>query len=359
MELGSQVHKIAPKRGSMMNRAFHIRLSGILLLLALGASACNLGQTSGTVKGVVYADLNGDGRVDPGEGPLAGVVVSIDGCGTTQTGTTAADGAFDFTGLAPGACSVSASKPDWVFTGSQPGGGYPIPVTSDKGVVTSLSVSLAPAAALVPTATPTPEFTPTLTLTPTETFTPTSSTPMVQVLDKTANCRYGPSLDYLPVGSMPPGEWVPIDATIGNESWWRIQLPSNPTIYCWIGASLSETAGDLNQVQVVEAPGGEVIGITLSVPSLLHGSCSGSNTNDFTGTLTTNGPGEVLYHWVVDNSKGLNMNSSSSKRLIFHTAGTLEVDSWSFTGGCGNYVVKLIATDPNQKVATASYQVEP
>ncbi len=343
----------------MVKRVFHPRMLAAILVLALGASACDLGRSSGTVKGVVYADSNGNGITDSGEGPLAGALVAINGCGAAATQTTSADGAFKFSGLTPGACTVSASKADWVFMGSSPSGGNPIPVTVLAGQVVTLGIILAPAAALVPTATPTPEFTPTPTLTPTETFTATPSTPMVQVVDKTANCRYGPSLDYLPVGAMPPGEWVPIDATTGDQTWWRIQLPSNPTIYCWIGASISETAGDLNQVQVVEPPPGMVIGVTVDVPPLIRGSCSGANTNNFTGTISTNGPGEVIYHWEVDNSTGLVMNISSAKSLVFHTATRQAVDSWSFTGGCGNYVVKLLVTDPNRKSATAGYQAEP
>jgi hypothetical protein len=97
----------------------------------------------------------------------------------------------------------------------------------------------------------------------------------------------------------------------------------------------------------------------LAVPSLLHGSCSGSNKNTFTGTLTTNGPGEVFYHWEIDNSAGTVLDLTPSTSLVFHTATTLPVNSWSFTGGCGDYVVRLLATDPNRKSASATYQVEP
>ena len=349
----------------MKKTVFHSRLLGLLLIVVLAASACNLRQNAGTVKGVVYADQNGNGAVDPGEGPLPGVTVTLDGCGASQTQTTSGSGAFEFRGLTPGTCTISASMADWAVTGSSPSAGNPIQVTAAAGETVGLTIDLAPKSALVPTATPTPEDTPTPEFTatssepPTETFTNTPSTPMVEVVDKTANCRFGPSLDYLPVGTMPPGQWVPIDASTGDQTWWRIQLPTNPTIYCWIGASISQTAGDLSQVQVVEAPAGLAIGVSIHVPSLLHGSCSGSNTNNFTGAITTNGPGEVMYHWEVDNSTGLVMNTSSARSLIFHSATTLAVDNWSFTGGCGNYVVRLLVTDPNPKNASAPYQVEP
>ncbi len=218
-----------------------------------------------------------------------------------------------------------------------------------------------PSPTLVPsvTSTATPSEVPTLTLTPTETLTPTPSTPMVQAVDKTVNCRYGPSGDYLPVGTLPPGQWVPIDATIGSQLWWRIELPSSPGTFCWIAASLSQTSGDLNQVQVVEPPGGLVTGVNLSLETaLVHGPCSGSNTNRFTGTVSTNGPGEIFYVWEIDGG-GMVLDSTSPTSLVFHTAGTQAVNPWSFTGGCGQYTVKLFTVDPNTKIATASYQAEP
>jgi hypothetical protein len=339
---------------------FHFRLFGVFVLLALAAAGCNLNQSSGTVKGIVYGDLNGNGKIDTGEGPLAGVTMSIDGCGPGQTQTTAASGGFKFTGLTPGSCTVSASKPDWAFTGSAPGGGYPIPAASTPGVTTDLSITLAPAAALIPTATPTPAFTATPSLTPTDTATPTVSTPMVESVSKTANCRFGPGLDYLPVGSLPPGIWVPINATIGDQSWWRIELPSSPGTFCWIGSSLAQTSGDLNQVKVVPTPGGIVIAISVSMSSaLIHGSCSGGNTNNFTGTLTTNGPGPVSYTWRIDNSAGDNLGHTNALSAVFHTAGTQSVHAWSYTGGCDNYKVRLIVLDPNRKEADATYRVEP
>lgn len=217
-----------------------------------------------------------------------------------------------------------------------------------------------PTLAPLPVSTSTPAFTPTPTLTPTDTATSTPSTPMVEATTQTVNCRYGPGLDYLPVGTLPPGQWIPIDASTGDQSWWRIELPNSPGTYCWIGSSLTQTTGDLNQVQVVTPPGGIVIGVTVSADTAeVIGPCSGSNTNNFRGTLTINGPGEVLYHWEIANAAGQNLDSSSTMSLVFHTNGTQAVGSWSFTGGCGDYVVSLIATDPNIKSATFSYKAVP
>ena len=67
--------------------------------------------SGGVVKGVVYADTNGNGVVDPGEGPLAGVQVSLAGCGALQNQVTAADGASISAGCRPAAARFRSQKP--------------------------------------------------------------------------------------------------------------------------------------------------------------------------------------------------------------------------------------------------------
>jgi hypothetical protein len=216
-----------------------------------------------------------------------------------------------------------------------------------------------PSPSPLPSSTFTPAFTPTATVTPTETYTFTPSTPMVEVVNHTANCRYGPGEDYLPVGTLAPNQWVPIDASTGDQSWWRIKLPNTTGTYCWISNAIAQTSGDLNQVDVVGPPGSLVIGAYITGEGEVIGPCSGSNTNNFSGTITTNGPGEIQYHWAISNAAGQFLASSSTESLVFHTHATQAVDGWSFTGGCGDYVVSLIATDPNSFVATFTYKAVP
>jgi hypothetical protein len=184
---------------------------------------------------------------------------------------------------------------------------------------------------------------------------------MVEAVTQTVNCRYGPGLDYLTVGNLPPGEKVPIDASVGDQSWWRIELPKSPGTFCWVGSALTQTSGDLNQVEVVGPPGGIVIGATASADTaLVSGPCSSNaNTNHFGGTLTTNGPGEVFYHWEISNEAGEKLASTASLNLVFHTAGIQAVSPWSFTGSCGNYVVSLISDGTGFKKATVAYRAVP
>ncbi|MGD0611340.1 MAG: hypothetical protein ABSB41_07455 [Anaerolineales bacterium] len=231
------------------------------------------------------------------------------------------------------------------------------PIAAPTAAPTTVPTSL-PSPSPLPLPTSTPAFTATPVLTPTETVTPTLSTPMVEAVNHIANCRFGPGEDYLPVGTFPPNQWVPIDASTGDQSWWRIELP-NTTTYCWISNSITQTSGDLSQVNVVRPPGGLAIGATVSGEGEVIGPCSGSNTNHFTGTLTINGPGEILYVWEIYNAAGDRLAKSSTYSLIFHTSETLAVSPWSFSGGCGNYVVDLKAFNPNTFVATFSYKAVP
>lgn len=219
--------------------------------------------------------------------------------------------------------------------------------------------ALLPSPSPLPVLTSTPAFTSTPLMTPTATATPTISTPMVEAVNHIANCRYGPGTDYLPVGNLAPNQWVPIDASLGDQSWWRIELPGSAGTYCWISASITQTSGDLNQVNVVGPPGGLAIGATVSGEGEVIGPCSGTNTNHFTGTITSNGPGEIQYVWEIDNAAGQRLDKSSTYSLVFHSNGTLAVSPYSFSGGCGNYVVTLMAFDPNTLVATFTYKAVP
>ncbi len=348
----------------MNKNILHYLPISIAVSLALLTVSCNLvrnvqTQSGGTVKGVVYGDRNGNGIIDTDEGPLEGVTVSIGGCGSPQSQSTQANGAFSFTGLPPGSCQVTVAKPDWAFTRSSTGAIYPILAASEAGVVSTLSIDLSPVSALTPTPTATPEFTPTPSFTPTNAGTDTPTEAMVRSPTKTANCRYGPSLDYLSVGQLSPNQWVPIDATVADQSWWRIQNPTKPGFYCWVGSSITETAGDLSLVLVVGPPGGIAISAYAYANPTVHGNCSGSNTNTFTGTISTNGPGQISYHWEIDNSAGVVLTTTGGGKLIYHTAGKQSVAQGSYTGGCGSYVVRLIVDSPNTIVATAAYEVEP
>jgi hypothetical protein len=99
-------------------------------------------ESTGIVEGVVFAGLS--------QSPLDGVQVTLKGCGPVQIQITAADGAFNFSGLPAGSCLVSVLKQDWGFISYIPdvivassdtfSTQYPISIVSDPIQVTLLSI---------------------------------------------------------------------------------------------------------------------------------------------------------------------------------------------------------------------------
>ncbi len=90
-----------------------------------------------TIGGTKFIDTNGNGARDPGEAGSAGVTIRLQGAGGTGTPvltTTAADGSFSFTGLAPGTYAVSEIVPTG-FVQTLPGGGGFITATVAFGEV--------------------------------------------------------------------------------------------------------------------------------------------------------------------------------------------------------------------------------
>src|SRR5437660_8497260 len=90
---------------------------------------------TGTLSGVLWNDLNGNGQQDTGESGLVGRTVYIDANnnGTFDTGelsqTTGTGGAYSFTGLAAESYTVrQVELTGWVET--TPGSGTPTPTTA-------------------------------------------------------------------------------------------------------------------------------------------------------------------------------------------------------------------------------------
>lgn len=70
--------------------------------------------TTGWIAGLVFVDLNRDGRPDPGEPPLADVSITVqraDGTGPTRVTSTGQDGRYEVGGLDPGMYRVQETDP--------------------------------------------------------------------------------------------------------------------------------------------------------------------------------------------------------------------------------------------------------
>jgi uncharacterized protein (DUF2141 family) len=69
-------------------------------------------QAAGTVSGIVFEDLDGDGQRDDGEKGLENVNVQLTGSDVARTAKTLADGSYRFTTVSPGSYSVDETDPD-------------------------------------------------------------------------------------------------------------------------------------------------------------------------------------------------------------------------------------------------------
>ncbi len=100
----------------------------------------------------------------------------------------------------------------------------------------------------LPIDTPTPESTPTLA------FTNTPTIPTISASVGT-NCRRGPSKLYdPPVGVLTVKDTAEVHGRNSDSSWWYIQLPSKPGVFCWVWAETTFVEGNTVQLPVVTPP---------------------------------------------------------------------------------------------------------
>jgi hypothetical protein len=181
---------------------------------------------------------------------------------------------------------------------------------------------------------------------------------MVTPLSVAVNCRYGPSPAYLVLSDLNPGESVPILGTNSDRGWWQIQDPDNPALKCWVSDPVVVISGDAASVPIVPIPQAYVIKAKISIDAtIVHGTCGGPNPNDFTGSITTNGPTTVIFHWEIWHTGGAKMNTTADQTLVFSSATTLTNNPGSISEDCGKYTVKLVVTSPNNVTAQAQWQV--
>ena len=94
----------------------------------------------------------------------------------------------------------------------------------------------------------------TITKTATATFTPTSTPDVARVIAKMdANCREGPGTAYEVYDNLLKGQEAFTKGRLADNSWLLVALAGRSS-NCWIAASTVDVRGDLNTVQVSEAP---------------------------------------------------------------------------------------------------------
>lgn len=92
-----------------------------------GVSGINFGETTGSLAGVVYNDVDRSGALNAGDIGISGVLLTLTGTdanghAVTLTATTAADGSFAFTGLLSGAYGVTETQPANYTSGTNSAG---------------------------------------------------------------------------------------------------------------------------------------------------------------------------------------------------------------------------------------------
>ena len=338
------------------------RIHLIVLALALASLACNISApatATSKIGGIISSDINGNGVIDSGEGALDNAIVTLSGCGETQTALSADNGYFEFSELSAGLCVIEVTKGGWEFSASAPDLGYPMPIIVEDGKSVALTIYMRPtdASAIPPVSVEeTPTSAPTgipLTATPNVTATPSAA--MVSPTTQDVNCRFGPSIKYSAVDALLVGDTVPIIGRTSDSSWWQVEGPRYGNANCFVAANVTQTSGELGNIPVVSAPAAFATDVSVHINAKKGTYCAGPHEVNATATITTNGPTTVEYRF------NLGSNTTDTIEGFYETFevsefGETHVDIQPQIGICGDFFVEAQVKSPNiiSKKATFS-----
>ena len=203
-------------------------------------------------------------------------------------------------------------------------------------------------------ATAAPSQTPIPSNTPPPTSTSTPSVPVAFPKEVAVNCRLGPGTGWIVLSGLSVGTSSQITGKSGDSGWWQIIDPLNSGRRCWVATSVTNTAGNVASIAVVEAPKATVTNVTVDVDpsSLSVAGCVGPIVPlDITGTIETNGPTTVQWHF--ETQQGGAMTAQTTEFEAFGEE-TFSVD-YTPTLTAGTYWVRLIVTSPNEAQAEVKY----
>ena len=213
------------------------------------------------------------------------------------------------------------------------------------------------------TATPLVLFTETATTAPLPTDTPLptpTGTPLVPIArpaEVGVNCRVGPGIDWKDISYLLVGQTATIQGRNADSSWWYVVTQQDPGTPCWVAASVTVTAGNVAALPVIPKPQAVVTSVDLDLQprnQSLPGCFGPPQPIEFDGTITTNGPTEVTWHFETEDG-----GSMPSHTLEFDQYGTKGVDdSFLPTDWPGQFWVRLVVTEPNGKEVEKRYKIE-
>ncbi len=166
----------------------------------------------------------------------------------------------------------------------------------------------------------------------------------------------GPGTEWLQLSGLSVGTSSQIVGKSAEGGWWYIVDPFNSNRKCWVSVGVTNTAGNLTTIPIVEAPKAAVTNLTIDVePNTINATaCPGASSPiEFSGSIETNGPTRVTWHFETQQGGALPTNTTD-----FDAFGSIEF-STSYTPllGAGNYWVRLIVTSPNQMQAETKYTI--
>jgi uncharacterized protein YraI len=206
----------------------------------------------------------------------------------------------------------------------------------------------------IPTLTPIP-INSVLTLGPaTITSTSTPSTILASPKDQPVNCRFGPGTAYAVAGALNPGRQAEIIGRNSDSSWWYVRNPSNPSTSCWLAASATDTAGNVESLSVVNPPEIMVTSIDVRVdPSAMNVACDAfPQAVVLSAEITTSGPTIVTWRW--ESSTGI---ASAEKNLLFEEGGTKTVQEFYQVNSANDYSIQIRTLLPNVLIGQANFKV--
>jgi hypothetical protein len=192
--------------------------------------------------------------------------------------------------------------------------------------------------------------------TPPATTTSTPTVPVAFPREVAVNCRIGPGTGWIVLSGLSVGTSAQITGKSGDGSWWQVIDPLNSGRRCWVSTSVTNTAGNVASIPVVEAPKATVTNVTVDVDpeSISVAGCIGPIAPlEITGTIETNGPAAVQWHF--ETQQGGAMTTQTTNFEAFGE----ETVSINFTPtlAAGTYWIRLIVTGPNEAQAETRYTI--
>jgi hypothetical protein len=101
-------------------------------------------------------------------------------------------------------------------------------------------------------------------------------------------------------------------------------------------------------------PQGNVTDVKAAVKIPDFVNCAGTLKADLLGSITTNGPAAVKYHWEISGSA---YNTTAENTLVFTSASTQPANIGGYALNCGNYIARLVVTAPNAISAQTDFSL--